>query len=73
MTIRCRHYSREEIAHIVARYPVATTRTIAAELGRPHGGVKQKVLIMGLKRTAKQTSAVYSTWSRVPLAQREAP
>lgn len=61
-----RWYNRDEIAHVIARYPVATTRVIAAEIGRSPHSVRYLVKKMQLKRTARQKSQIYSTWSRRP-------
>lgn len=59
-----RHYTRAEIEYIRARFPVASITTIAREMNRTRAGVASVVARLDLRRTAKQTSALYSTWSR---------
>lgn len=59
-----RRYTDEEIAHVIARFPFASIATIAKELGRTRPGVASVVARLGLRRSAKQKSAIYSTWSR---------
>jgi hypothetical protein len=61
-----RPYTTTETAHLIARWPHVRSRVIAAELGRSYHSVRQKANWLGLKRTAKQKSAIYSGWSRQP-------
>lgn len=53
--MRKARYTRAEINHMVERYPHATLRTIAAELGRTLKGVKQKAKVMQLARPSEST------------------
>lgn len=59
-----RHYTRAEIDYICARFPVASIATIAREMNRTRAGIASVVARLDLRRTAKQKSALYSTWSR---------
>lgn len=44
-----RPYTREEMAHIRARYPDVSSGVIARELGRSRAAVKDKITRMGLQ------------------------
>lgn len=53
-------YTLDDLAYIESRWPYATAKIIGAEMGRTMHAIRQKAAELGLKRTAKQTSAVYS-------------
>lgn len=61
-----RKYSPTETEYLRSQFPTVRLRAIAAELGRSYASVIQKAQHMGLKRTAKQKSAIYRGWSRQP-------
>lgn len=61
-----RPYTPSETQILRDRFPHTRARLIAAELGRSYASVIQKAQHMGLKRTAKQKSAIYRGWSRQP-------
>ncbi len=59
-------YTSSEIAYIEARYAVTTTHVIARELNRSVHGIRSVIQRNGIRRRAKDKSAIYSGWSRKP-------
>jgi hypothetical protein len=57
---RHRHrFTRDEIKHIIARYPQTTCKTIAEELGRDPESVRLKARLMQLTRTKEEMAGIY--------------
>lgn len=61
-----RRYTNAEDEYIRQHYGTTRLRFIAITLGRSYASVHQRTKYLGLKRTAKQRSAIYSGWSRQP-------
>ena len=61
-----RRYTATDDAVLTAMFPTTRIKFIAITLGRSYASVHQRAKYLGLKRTAKQRSAIYSGWSRQP-------
>lgn len=68
-----RPYTPSETEYLRSRFPFVSMRVIAHDIGRSYASVNQKAQHMGLKRTAKQKSAIYRGWSRQPKRDAAAP
>lgn len=61
-----RRYTATEDTVLTAMFPTTRIKFIAITIGRSYASVHQRIKYLGLKRTAKQKSAIYSGWSRQP-------
>ncbi len=61
-----RRYTATEDAVLTTMFPTTRIKFIAMTIGRSYASVHQRIKYLGLKRTAKQKSAIYSGWSRQP-------
>lgn len=61
-----RPYTPLEVAYIRENFRTTSYVRMAAHLGRGVSAVQNKATSLGLKRTAKERSAIMSGWSRQP-------